>query len=153
VVQVTVLSRLPLPGATPDVVLLALVAFALRYGELTGAITGFCTGLALDLVPPADGTVGRWAFVLCLVGYLCGVAREAAERSALMPLLVVALAAAGSVVLYAALGVPLGDERISWPAVGTIVPSAVLYDVVLTPLVVLPVVGLSRRVEPDLLHR
>lgn len=147
--QVTVLARLPLPGATPDAVLLAVVSLGLVYGPMTGMVTGFGAGLALDLVPPADHAAGRWALVLCLVGYVAGLARPDTRRSALVPLLVVACCAAGATAGYAALGAILGDPRVTWPAVARLLPTAVLYDVFLTPFLVPVVIALARRVEAD----
>jgi rod shape-determining protein MreD len=135
-VETTVLTRIGVPGATPDLVLLTVLGFALACGPLTGAVLGFSAGLTLDLVPPADTTVGQWALVLCLAGYLAGQAREAAERSIFVPLLVVALSAAATVLLYAGMGALFGDPRIRWVGVAQLLPTAVLYDLVLTPLVV-----------------
>lgn len=153
VLQLSVLSRLPLPGATPDLVLLGVVALALVHGPGFGAGTGFAAGLALDLVPPADHAIGRWAFVLTVVGYLAGFGEDEIERSAFAPFLVVAAAAAGSLLLYAGLGALLGDVRVSWQAVARLLPSSVLYDVVLTPFVVSGVIALARRVEADPANR
>ena len=60
--ELTVLARLPLPGGTPDLLLLVVVTFGLVHGPVTGMFVGFGAGLALDLVPPSDGPVGlgRW---------------------------------------------------------------------------------------------
>ena len=45
--QLTVVNRLPLPGAGgPDLVLLTVVALGLCSGPAAGAVTGFCAGLA-----------------------------------------------------------------------------------------------------------
>lgn len=147
--QVTVLSRLPLPGATPDLVLLAVVALALAHGPGFGLVAGFAVGLASDLVPPAEHTVGRWAFVLTMVGYLAGLARVEARRSAFVPLIVVAAAAGSSVLLYAGLGALMSDAHVSWRAVGEILPTTLLYDVVLSAFAVPAVLLLVERVEPD----
>ena len=152
-VELTILTALPLPGATPDLLLLGVIALALSYGPLAGAGIGFAAGLTLDLVPPADSAVGRWAFVLCLVGYLAGLAREVAERSVFMPLLIVALAAAGTALLYGGLGLLLGDTRVTWPLLAALLPTAVVYNVVLA-LVVLPLVlRFAHRLEPGLARR
>ena len=148
-VQVTLLSRLPLPGATPDLVLLVVVAMALSGGPTVGLLTGFGAGLALDLVPPADHEVGRWAFVLTVVGYLAGLAQAETRRSAFVPLAVVAAAAAGSVLLYAALGALLEDPNITWSAVREVLPTAIVYDVVLSAFAVPAVLALSSRLEPE----
>ena len=147
--QVTFLSRLPLPGATPDLVLLVVVATALSGGPTVGLLTGFAAGLALDLVPPADHEVGRWAFVLTLVGYLAGLAQAETRRSAFVPLAVVATAAAGSVLLYAGLGALLDDPNVTWSAVTRLLPTAVVYDVVLSAFAVPAVLALSGRLEPE----
>ena len=148
-VQVTFLSRLPLPGATPDLVLLVVVATALSGGPTVGLLTGFAAGLAVDLVPPADHEVGRWAFVLTVVGYLAGLAQAETRRSAFVPLAVVAAAAAGSVLLFAGLGALLDDPDVTWSAVSGLLPTAVVYDVVLSAFAVPAVLALSGRLEPE----
>lgn len=145
--QVTVAARLPLPGATPDPVLLAVLGLALRWGPRTGCAVGFGAGLALDLAPPADQAAGRWAMVLCLAGYLAGLARDAAERSALVPMLVAAAAAAGTLLLHAGVGAVLGDARVSWARVAGLLPTAVLYALVLSPFLLSAVLALARRAE------
>jgi rod shape-determining protein MreD len=151
--QVSVLARLPLPGATPDLVLLAVVALALAHGPGFGLVAGFAAGLGSDLVPPADHAVGRWALVLTLVGYLAGLAQDETRRSAFIPLIVVAAAGTASVLLYAGLGALLSDPHVTWRAVTEILPTAVLYDVVLSAFVVPAVLRLSDRFEPDPLVR
>lgn len=149
VLQVTVLSRLPLPGATPDLVLLVLVAVALRGGPDLGLAAGFVAGLALDIVPPADHAIGRWAFVLCLVGYVCGFLADEGDRSAVLPIIVAGAASAASVLGFAALGVLIDDPRVSWDVVLGVLPTAVAYDVVLSPFVIYAVFRLFRGIERD----
>jgi hypothetical protein len=107
VVQLTVLSRLALPGATPDLVLVAVVGLALAGGPGSGLLTGAAAGLATDLVPPA------------------------------------------SVLLYAATGVLIDDPLVPSTTVIRLVPTAVLYDVLLSPFIVPAVLAVDRRVEPD----
>jgi rod shape-determining protein MreD len=152
-VQVALLARLPLPGATPDLVLLSVVSLALANGPGFGLVAGFAAGLGSDLVPPADHAVGRWALVLTIVGYLAGLAQDATRRSAFVPLLVVSVSAAGSVLLYAGLGALISDPHITGRAVTEILPTAVLYDVVLGAFVVPAVLRLADRFEPDPLVR
>lgn len=149
VLQSAVFAWLPLPGATPDVVLVVVVALALVWGPLEGAMAGFLGGLALDLVPPSDHAVGRWALVLTLVGYLVGLYDEDVDRAAFAPFVLVAAASAGATLLYAGIGQVIGDTSITWPMIAAVLPSAVVYDVLLTPFVVLAVTGLARRVAPD----
>jgi rod shape-determining protein MreD len=147
--QLAVLARLPLPGATPDLLLLAVVSLALAHGPGFGLVAGFAAGLASDLVPPADHAVGRWALVLTLVGYFAGLAQGETRRSAFVPLFVVAISAAASVLLYAGLGALINDPHITWRAVSEILPTAVLYGVVLSAFVVPAVLRLADRFEPD----
>jgi len=148
-VQVTMLSRLPLPGATPDLVLVVVVALALAHGPDFGLLTGFLAGLATDLVPPAEHEVGRWAFVLTVVGYLAGLAQAESRRSAVVPLAVVAGAAAASVLSYAGLAAVLADAAVSWPAVGRLLSSAVAYDLLLSAFALPAVFAAVARVEPE----
>ena len=147
--QVTLLSRLPLPGATPDLLLLVVVSLALAHGPGFGLVCGFAAGLATDLVPPADHEVGRWALVLTLVGYLAGLARAETRRSAVVPLVVVAVAGGASVLLYAGLGALMDDPNVTWPAVRSLLPTAVVYDLVLCTFVVPGVLALAGRAEPE----
>ncbi len=145
VLQATVLSWLALPTASPDLVLLVLVALALRDGPELGLIAGFAAGFALDVLPPADHAVGRWALVLCLIGYACGFLEEEADRSALLPIIVAAVAAAASVLGFAGLGVLIDDPRVRLDAVLRILPAVVAYDVLLSPFVIYTVFRLHRR--------
>ncbi|MBW8484073.1 rod shape-determining protein MreD [Actinomadura parmotrematis] len=148
VLQVSVANRLPLPGGvTPDLVLLAVVALALVNGSLTGVVTGFCAGLAADIIPPADHTIGRYALVYCLIGYVCGLAATEMDRQSIVPFLAVALGALAGTVLYALTGMMLGDPRASFTVVARMVPLQVLYDVIASPFVVWAVLRVTRRYD------
>lgn len=148
ILQVTVVDRLPLPGSVvPDLVLLSVVALALVNGSLPGLVTGFCAGLATDIVPPADHTIGRYALVYCLIGYVCGIAAPEMDRSAVLPFVAVAAGAVAGSVLYALLGSMLGDPRARWPVVSHVLPLQIFYDMVASPFVVWAVLRLTRRAE------
>jgi rod shape-determining protein MreD len=147
VVQTTVLTRIPFPQATPDLVLLVVVALAMVQGPNRGALIGFAGGLLLDTVPPGDGAVGRWALVLVLVGWFAGRTSDAIEGSALLPLLVIVGSAFASLVGYITIGWLIGDERVAGSGVFSPVPAAVLYDVLLSPFVVPLVMALAKRFE------
>jgi rod shape-determining protein MreD len=153
IVQVSVTNRLPLPGSvTPDLVLLTVVALALVNGPLVGLVTGFCAGLTADIVPPADHTIGRYALVYCLVGYICGLFTDEMDRSPVTPFVAVAAGALGGTLLYVGVGMMLGDPRAGWPVVSRVVPLAVLYDVLASPFVVWGVLRLTRRLEGERGH-
>jgi rod shape-determining protein MreD len=150
VVQVSVLGRLQLPGATPDLLLLVVVGLALVWGPAAGCVAGFAAGLLADLAPPSDHAIGRYALVLCLMGYAAGLLRAepGRQRSVLVPLLVVAGAAVVSTVLYAAVGALVGDTAARHVGLTGLVFSALLYDLLLAPFVVPVVMLLARRVDP-----
>lgn len=146
--QFDIINRLELPGGHPDLTVLCVVALALAGGPTYGAILGFCAGLAADVMPPADHTIGRLALALAVVGYLAGLVEDVEERSVVTTVVVVALATGIAVVLFGGIGALLGDVRITAGGLTRSLGAAVIYDVVLAPFVVPLVSGALRRVEP-----
>ncbi|GGP73282.1 MULTISPECIES: rod shape-determining protein MreD [Streptomyces] len=151
VVQVSVLARLQLPGAVPDLVLLTVLGLALVYGHLGGAFVGFGAGLLCDLAPPADHAAGRYALVLCLVGYAAGLAKpdHGRLRSATGPMVVVVCAAIGSTLLYAGVGALVGDTAARHVGLTNLLFTAAVYDLLLAPFTVPLIMALARRAEND----
>jgi rod shape-determining protein MreD len=148
VLQSVVVNPLPLPGGHPEIAIVCVIAFALAGGPAYGAVVGFAVGLAADVLPPADHTLGRLALAYAVVGYLAGLVEDAEERSVVMTVLLVALGTGVAIILYAGMGALLGDERITGAAVGRSLAATVIYDVVLAPFVVPLVSGAARRAEP-----
>ncbi|TYB63839.1 rod shape-determining protein MreD [Nonomuraea sp. PA05] len=111
-VQVVLVNRSPWGG--PDLVVLAVVWAALARGPVWGCVAGLVAGLAADVTPPADGTVGRTALVLSVTGLLAGRLRASGRPyeggSAGRPLLAGGLGAVLGTVLQVAAAVALGDE-------------------------------------------
>lgn len=151
VVQVSVLARLQLPGAVPDLVLLTVLGLALVYGHVGGALVGFGAGLLSDLAPPADHAAGRYAMVLCLVGYAAGLAKpdHGRLRSATGPMLVVVCAAIGSTLLYAGVGALVGDTAARHVGLVNLMFTAAVYDLLLAPFTVPLIMALARRADND----
>lgn len=150
-VQGTVLARLPLPGAAPDVVLVVVVGFGLAEGSRSGVLTGFGAGVLSDL--SSDSQLGRLALAYAVVGYLSGLLSGDSDRSVLLPFAAVAVGGVVALTIYAGEGILLGDARITMAAFARSLASSVPYSVVLTPFVV-PVVGsLVRRADADPLRR
>lgn len=151
VLQVCVFARLHLPGAVPDLLLLVVVALGLVYGHSGGALVGFGAGLLADLAPPADHAAGRYALVLCVVGYAVGLARPETGRlrSATVPMLVVVGAAIGSTLLYAGVGSLVGDTAARHVGLTGLLFTAALYDLLLAPFTVPLIMALARRGEND----
>ncbi|CAM5653006.1 MULTISPECIES: rod shape-determining protein MreD [Streptomyces] len=150
-VQVAVLARLQLPGAVPDLLLLVVLGLALVYGHVSGALIGFGAGLLADLAPPSDHAIGRYALVLCVIGYVAGLTKpdSGQHRSATMPLVVVIGAALGSTLLYAGVGSLVGDSAAARVGLGWLLFTATLYDLLLAPFAVPVVMALARRTEHD----
>jgi rod shape-determining protein MreD len=130
VVQVSVLARLHLPGAVPDLLLLTVLGLALVYGHVGGALVGFGAGLLADLAPPADHAAGRYALVLCVIGYLAGLFKpdNGKLKSATGPMVVVVVAAVGTTLLYAGVGALVGDTTARHVGLGSLLFTAALYD-------------------------
>jgi rod shape-determining protein MreD len=149
--QDTVISELPLPGAAPDLLLVLVVAYALVEGPLSAMTIGFVAGVLADSL--ADHPLGRLALVYAVVGYATGFIEDDTERSTLVPFLAVAAGASGAVGIFAAEGMLLGDPRITLYAVGRSLVSSVPYAVVLTPFVVPLLSVLVRRTEPEPVRR
>ncbi|MGX1130671.1 rod shape-determining protein MreD [Streptomyces glaucescens] len=151
VLQVSVLARLHLPGAVPDLVLLTVLGLALVYGHVGGALIGFGAGLLADLAPPADHAAGRYALVLCVVGYLAGLVKPENGRlkSATGTMAVVGAAAIGTTLLYAGVGALVGDTAARHVGLGGLLFTATVYDLLLAPFVVPGIMALARRADND----
>ncbi|HEU5033381.1 MAG TPA: rod shape-determining protein MreD [Mycobacteriales bacterium] len=146
--QASLIARLPLPGGWPDLPLLCVLAFALCGGPLHGAIVGFGVGLAADVLPPADHTIGRLALAFAVAGYVAGLVEDAEERSVVTTMVLVAFGSAVAVLVFAGVGALVGDPRVTGTAVAHSLAATVLYDVVLAPFVVPLLAAAVRRAEP-----
>lgn len=145
VLQSTVVTRLPLPGSPPDLVLVLVVVVGLVAGSRTGMLTGFAAGLLADL--SGDAELGRLALVNVVAGYLAGLLQDDAEGSPLVAAAVAGGLAAVGVLAYAAGGVLLSDPRVTGGALWRSLVSTVPYCAALAP-VVFPLVGaLLRRAD------
>jgi rod shape-determining protein MreD len=146
--QVSVLPRLHLPYAEPDLVLLAVLALSAVWGPNLGGPAGFLAGLAVDLAPPSVTAAGRHAIVLTLVGALAGRAAAEAHRSALRTSLLAGLYAGAATLGNAVLGTLLGEGGTLSSAglfQGTL--ACALYTAVATPLVLPGLSALARRAD------
>ena len=149
VLQTSVLSRLGLPGATPDLVVVTVVAVALALGPGPGALTGFLGGALMDIATPSDSILGLASIVLVGVGLAVGVAVDR-DDSSIWTLSLISGAACGAATLGTALlSAVLGSERIIWASVPGVTLTTVLYGLILGR-VMIPLVGmLSRRLVPE----
>jgi rod shape-determining protein MreD len=149
VLQVTVFPYVAWDGVVPNLVLLVVVAAALTRGPQFAAVLGFVAGVSLDLAPPADHVAGRWALALVLVGYLAGRVRQDQKPTTSTVVLTVAGASFIGSSVFALSGMLLGEPGGGVGGVLAVVLVAVLWDVLLTPFVLPPLMGMFRRLEPD----
>ncbi|HET9168352.1 MAG TPA: rod shape-determining protein MreD [Actinospica sp.] len=148
VLQLSVLSRLHLPYAEPDLVLLVVLSLGVAWGPSLGGAAGFGAGLAVDLAPPSVTAAGRHAIVLTLVGAIAGRAASDLNRSALRTSALAGLYAGLATLGNAALGSLLGEG-------GTLTSAdllqgalaCALYTAVATPFVLPGLSALARRAD------
>ena len=132
----------------PNLALLVVVGAALVRGPQFAAVLGFVAGVLLDLAPPADHIAGRWALALVVVGYLAGRVRQDLRPTAGAVVLTVAASSFVGTSVFALSGLLLRDPGRRVPEMLQVILIAVLWDVLLTPFVLPPVMGLFRRLEP-----
>ena len=149
VLQVTVFPHLAWDGIVPNVVLLVVVAAALTRGPQFAAVLGFVGGVALDLAPPADHVAGRWALALTIAAFLAARVRQDQKPTALAVVGTVAAASFVATSLFALSGVLLQDPDMSVAGLLEVVLVAVVWDVLLTPFVLPPLMKLFARFSPQ----
>ena len=149
VLQVTVFPHLAWEGIVPNLVLLVVVAAALTRGPQVAAVLGFVAGVALDLAPPADHVAGRWALALVLVGYVAGRVHQEQRPTATAVVATVGVSSFVGTSVFALTGLLLGETAFDVTALLQVILVAVLWDVLLTPFVLPPLMGMFRQLEPD----
>jgi rod shape-determining protein MreD len=148
VLQVSLFPHVAWHGIVPNLCLLVVVGAALTRGPQFAMTLGFVAGVLLDLAPPADHTAGRWALALVLVGYVAGRVRQDVRPSATAVVCTVAATSFLGTSAFALSGLLLGDLDTGVPGLLQVIGVAVLWDVLLTPLVLPLVMRLLDRLEP-----
>ena len=142
--QASLLGPFDVFGATPDLLLVTLVAVALLRGSIVGAAGGFFAGLVLDTANLE--TLGFTSLVLTIAGYWIGRYGETTGRDRTHAP-VVSVAVATPLFSIAALVLHfLLDE----PAPAGAVVNSLLPAMALNLLLIFPVYGLCRRLLPPL---
>lgn len=149
-VQVTLLSRLGIPGATPDLVVVTVVAIGLAMGSIAGGVAGLGAAIVLALAAPVPGLLGVHALVYVVIGYLAGMVIDPRDRSIWLIMGLVGLSTAGAVLATATLSAMLGSERVTWDTVPALTLSSALYGVLLAPIVVPLIRSVSRGLVSEL---
>ena len=149
VVQVSLFPHLAWHGIVPNLCLLVVVAAALTVEAPFALVLGFAAGLTLDLAPPADHIAGRWALALTIAAFLAARVRQDVKPTALAVVGTVAAASFVATSLFALTGVLLDDPALSIAGLLEVVLVAVVWDVLLTPFVLPPLMKLFARLNPQ----
>jgi rod shape-determining protein MreD len=149
VVQVSLFPHVSWHGIVPNLCLLVVVAAALTVEAPFALLLGFAAGLVLDLAPPADHVAGRWALALTVAAFLAARVRQDVRPTALAVVGTVAAASFVATSLFALSGVLLSDPAMSVAGLLQVVLVAVVWDVLLTPFVLPPLMKLFARLGPQ----
>ena len=104
-------------------------------------------GLAVDLVPPADHVAGRWALALVVVGYLAGCVRRDAARSTVVALVHGGRRSLLGTSVFALSGMLLRDTAIPAAEALRVIPTSLVYDLLLAPFVLPLAMRMFRRLQ------
>ena len=132
--QSTVFAQLRLLGVRPELLFLVTIVVAFVDGPSEGAIVGFVSGLAQDMI--LNEPKGILALTLTLLGYTIGMLRHyIVSPSPLLPTMLVGLGTAGGVVFYVVVSFLLGNFDNSIGFAVRVALLAGLYNAILTPIV------------------
>ena len=149
VTQQSFLTRLGLPGATPDLLLVTVITLAFAYGPLTGAVVGFGAGMALDFAPSTAGPIGVAALIFMVIGVIAGAAVDPRDRNPPALIGIIGLSCGAFVIAFAAIASILGEVRVDWEQVPTLVLTATVYGGLLGLAVVPVVLILVGKITPE----
>jgi rod shape-determining protein MreD len=133
-IQISVVSEVPVFGVSVDLSPLVVVFIGLLCGAMVGAATGFAVGLLIDVA--LLQTLGVSSLIFTVIGYWAGRLREQRDpQAALTPLLVAAAGTAVAGVGYSLIEFLLGiDAPVSFQLLRQIVLGVVVNSIV-TPAV------------------
>lgn len=144
VAQAAFVNEVELFGAHGEVLWLVPIVAGLASGPERGAVAGFATGIAADLL--ALTPFGLTALAMSLVGYGVGAFRAGVlEASWWLPLVSAALGSAIGTVVFALAATVMGEEGLLQGRLARVVLAVVVWNVVL----VLPALRIGRWVERD----
>jgi rod shape-determining protein MreD len=108
-IQIGVVSEVPVFGVSVDFSPLLVAFIGLLCGSTFGAVAGFAVGLLIDLA--LMQTLGVTSLTFTIIGYWAGRLRELRDpQAALTPLFVGAAAAAGATIGYSLIEFLLGVD-------------------------------------------
>jgi len=74
VIQLTLINSITILGLKPDLIMVVVIVFSLLNGTKEGIISGFASGLLLDIF--STGLLGINALVKMVIGFACGALKE-----------------------------------------------------------------------------
>lgn len=151
IIELTLLSRLEFPGATPDLVIVVVVAIALAMGPTQGAVAGFSAGVLVDLAPPADTLLGVNAIVYMAIGFVTGFVIDPRDRTVPIEMGIVGLSAGAATIITGALDTLMGSGRVSWESMPGMALSSAVYAVIMAPVAILGIEWIVRKATPEIL--
>ena len=152
VLQVSVVSRISLGGAAPQLVLLSVIAWSLARGPVEGIFWGFAGGLLYDLA--SGGTVGLSAFAMVAVAAGAGaMSSRLFGTNPLLPMLAMFIATLGFYIISSFLLATLHYPT-DWRAVAVNVafPTAIanaILSLAIYPLFAIAAAHTTRRVQVE----
>jgi len=114
IVQESAVSKINFPISGFSLYLCAVLGLMSLEDRFGAIALGFIGGLILDLSPSSDSPVGKWAFILTIVGYLFSRNRESIGDFTERPLAFVLFVTAGATVtltIFLLGGVILGENN------------------------------------------
>lgn len=152
VIQTTVIASTHWWLLGPDLVILAVLSWTLVLSQTEAAVVSFVAGLFLDVAPPADGAIGRWALVLTLVSLvLWPIATSERVDSPLISMGLVALASSVVVAGLFLVDAITSDERMHAGPLAKAIVGVGLWNLLLAPFVLPVVQKIARRQSAVLL--
>ena len=137
--QAVIVSSLIIGGGAPDLLLVVAVSLGLLRGSITGAVSGFASGLVVDLLTLE--TLGITSLVLTLAGFWAGRYAETTGRGRrLAPLVAVGVITVLAGVFGFVLHYMLGVEVVARHALLTALAPTLLLNLLLA----VPVYALVR---------
>ena len=132
--QLSVAARIDLFGAQGDLMLLVAIAAGLTTGPERGAMLGFATGIAYDLL--LQTPFGLSALTYGIVAFLAGSLQDSVLRAAWWIPVSTAMAASGlGVILYGVFGTVVGEDLVGWSLLRVAAVVALLNAVMALPVV------------------
>ena len=148
VIQESVINQLRLPGGGFSLVLLVALTWSALSTPTVGALTGFFSGLIMDLSQSSSGAMGHWTLVMILACYVVaffGFGSDNIRSNPVSKILLVSFGSALTLVAFVITGLLLGISFGSFSKVLITIIGNGVWALLVTPLI-LPIVTRLHRI-------